>query len=200
MHSHLLLLLWLPTLSSLPSTASTTHDAACAPIVDAFLTKRAHQLRFPLDNPPLASKFVFFLHVPRTAGRSFWHCFLAKPFAGTHRCAPAYTAFKLEASRSQCQAITSHDDFSVSDFLPDGASIVTQIRPPEDRFLSAYEFGVDVASRTFRMKPPKKKPEAPPAVNTKDVWPWEYLVPYFQRDMEKSVRHAVFSIAVWLWW
>ena len=85
-----------------------------------------------------------------------------------------------------CYLLSSHDDYSVVAMLPEDVAVLTHIRNPVDRFLSAYEFAVEVAARI------KKKPanfrKNPSRIATEDVWPWSYLVPWFAADMSKKVR------------
>ena len=46
-----------------------------------------------------------------------------------------------------CKMLSSHDDFSVVQQLPPGTAVVTQLRDPVERFLSAYEFAIEVGGR-----------------------------------------------------
>ena len=39
---------------------------------------------------------------------------------------------------------SSHDDFSVVAMLPEDVAVLSHLRDPVDRFLSAYEFAVEV--------------------------------------------------------
>ena len=40
--------------------------------------------------------------------------------------------------------VSSHDDFSVVSMLPEDVAVLSHLRDPVDRFLSAYEFAVEV--------------------------------------------------------
>ncbi|GMH37196.1 hypothetical protein BSKO_05069 [Bryopsis sp. KO-2023] len=175
----------------------------CETIVDDFIRTRKHGVRFPPGHTT-GRKFTFFLHFPRTAGRSFFTCFLFKSYPPTHRCAPSYNNLRLEMSPPHCQILASHDDYSITDFFPPGATVLSQFRDPVDRFLSAYEFSVEISSRGYRLnrsdkgesggdggkKPRKDEDPHSQIVNTRDVWPWAYLVPYFDEDIDYSVRAA----------
>lgn len=163
--------------------------------MDEFIQKRPNLPRFPtLARPSDATKFIFFLHVPRTAGRSFYSCFLHAAFPPSHRCAASYGAFRLEASAPRCQVISSHDDYSVTDFMPHGANVISQFRDPVDRFLSAYEFAVEISARELGRRPPMNETMERGRTNTRDVWPWMYLVPYFDDDMDWGVSSAGFKL------
>jgi hypothetical protein len=65
----------------------------------------------------------------------------------------------------------------------DNVLVVTQLRDPVDRVVSAYEFAIEVAGR--KINEPDQRIEAlkknDTTVNTYNVWPWKYLIP-FARD------------------
>ena len=91
-----------------------------------------------------------------------------------------------------CYLLSSHDDYSVVAMLPEDVAVLTHIRDPVDRFLSAYEFAIEVAARavTTKKKPANFK-KNPDKISTDDVWPWSYLVPWFAQDMMQRVRGAL---------
>ena len=99
-------------------------------------------------------------------------------------------------SMPNCDLLSSHDDFSVVSMLPDNVSVLSHIRDPVDRFLSAYEFAVEVAARTsFRPKTARKNPTK---IATEDVWPWSYLIPFFANDLRarnQALRDAQDSVS-----
>ena len=64
--------------------------------------------------------------------------------------------------------------------------MVTQLRAPLGRILSAYEFAVEVAARTL-IRAKDHKPD-PSRVNTRNVWPWSALVPIIEEDLLMRVR------------
>lgn len=137
---------------------------------------------------PDPSKMLFFLHIPRTAGRTFHSCFLKLAHPPSKRCAKSYDALRLNVSMGSCGLLSSHDDYSATDFLPAEAAIVTQLRQPVGRVLSAYEFAVEVAARVLTR--PKNYTANPAKTNTRDVWPWSKLVPLIEDDMLRRVsRH-----------
>lgn len=138
-----------------------------------------------------AAKMLFFVHIPRTAGRNFYTCFLKLAYPPSKRCAKSYDVLRLNASVGHCGLLSSHDDWSVEQYLPAKAKMVTQIRDPVSRVLSAYEFSVEVAARVLiRSKGYKHDPAK---VNTRNVWPWSILVPLIEKDMLTRVAadHAL---------
>jgi hypothetical protein len=162
--------------------------ASCDATLQEFIasqTKEAH--------PYTGSNLVYFLHVPRTGGRTFHMCFLKYAFPATKRCPKAYDHLRINLTLPNCNLLSSHDDFSVVENLPDEASVISQMRDPVDRFLSAYEFAVEVASRAaVRVAPRHDKLRAAQMgkVLTDNVWPWSHLVPFFEADMRLRVGAA----------
>mmetsp|Transcript_21789 Transcript_21789/g.54868 ORF Transcript_21789/g.54868 Transcript_21789/m.54868 type:complete len:736 (+) Transcript_21789:344-2551(+) len=138
---------------------------------------------------PNPEDMLFFLHVPRTAGRTFFSCFLKQAIPPSKRCAKSYDVLRLNVSIADCGLLSSHDDYSATKFFPDTAAVITQVRDPVDRVLSAYEFSIEVASRELRRPPNAPKPAAD-KVNTRNVWPWSLLVPWMEADMRARLRKA----------
>lgn len=171
---------------------SVATDQECSFLVDEFLAKRfpdfakGHSEKaFEEYNP---QDFLFFLHVPRTAGRSFWSCFLFKAYPPSQKCVKSYDSLRLELSRPDCQLLASHDDYSITDFLPDNFRVITQARDPVDRVVSAYEFTALIAARDYHPNA-TQSPDESEKVKTRDVWPWLYLVQLFDRYIERSVGY-----------
>ena len=132
---------------------------------------------------------TFFLHVPRTAGRTLFFCGLKPAFAPSERCLRSYDQLRVQdMSQPGCALLSSHDDHRLVDALPGNATVVTQLRRPQDRVVSAYEFAVEVAARTVfgRKRPAEAKVSGKTA--TIDVWPWSALVPMLRADMEDRRR------------
>ncbi|KAK9810315.1 hypothetical protein WJX72_008465 [[Myrmecia] bisecta] len=95
----------------------------------------------------------------------------------------SYDVLRLNESIPNCGLLSSHDDYSVVErFLPADAAVITQLRDPVDRVLSAYEFAVEVAARSLNRD---RKPQLadPSKVNTRNVWPWSILVPFLEQDL-----------------
>lgn len=164
---------------------SENQAAQCNNFVRQYLEERRNVLSAEQD----ASKMLFFLHVPRTAGRTYHQCFLKTAHPPSRRCAPSYDVLRLNISYPGCNVLSSHDDISISDFYSPEGAVITQLRKPVDRVISAYEFAIDVAARSVRTDMSvRPKPPKPNAVSTLNVWPWSHLVPWFRRDIEERVR------------
>ncbi|KAL0026487.1 hypothetical protein WJX77_002347 [Trebouxia sp. C0004] len=78
---------------------------------------------------------LYFLHIPRTAGRTYGACFLKQAWAPSRRCAKSYDILRLNSSVPDCGLLSSHDDYSVIQYLPRDAAVATQLRDPVDRVL-----------------------------------------------------------------
>jgi hypothetical protein len=71
---------------------------------------------------------VFFLHVPRTAGRTYHSCFMKLGSPPSARCEKSYDVLRLNSSVTGCSLLGSHDDFSIRQHLPANTAVVTQLR------------------------------------------------------------------------
>jgi hypothetical protein len=91
-------------------------------------------------------------HTHRTAGRTFHSCLLRAGTPPALRCPKAYDTLRTADLPPDCRLVSSHDDFSAVQDLPapnssaGGVAVVTQLRDPLQRVLSAYEFGVEVGA------------------------------------------------------
>ncbi|XP_010253702.1 PREDICTED: protein-tyrosine sulfotransferase isoform X2 [Nelumbo nucifera] len=91
---------------------------------------------------------LFFLHIPRTGGRTYFHCFLRRLYYSSLECPRSYDKLRFDPSKPNCRLMVTHDDYSVVSKLPRGStSVVTILRNPLDRVFSTYEFSVEVAAR-----------------------------------------------------
>jgi hypothetical protein len=136
--------------------------------------------------PYTGNNMLYFLHIPRTAGRTFYSCLLRIGTPGRRRCPKAYDHLRINTELPQCYLLSSHDDFSVVEQLPPDTAVITQLRDPVQRVLSAYEFAIEVAARQLRRSKMYVKPQN--KVVTDDVWPWSYLIPFFVSDIKPKVR------------
>ncbi|DBB06421.1 TPA: hypothetical protein ACH3X1_011981 [Trebouxia sp. C0004] len=127
-----------------------------------------------------ADHMLYFLHIPRTAGRTYGACFLKQAWAPSRRCAKSYDILRLNSSVPDCGLLSSHDDYSVIQYLPRDAAVATQLRDPVDRVLSTYEFAVEVAARALVKDASDKDPSK---IDTQNVWPWSLLVPFIRQDL-----------------
>lgn len=172
----------------LPSQAYSTE---CQALADHYLEKHHKEAA-----PYTGSNLVYFLHVPRTAGRTFHSCLLKTGTPPRRRCPKAYDHLRINFTVPDCGLLSSHDDFSVVSMLPEDTAVLSQVRDPVDRFLSAYEFAIEVGSRALNR--PKNFRKRPGKIATEDVWPWSYLVPWFIDDMRPRVSHELLLLLLLL--
>ncbi|KAG8387665.1 hypothetical protein BUALT_Bualt02G0045000 [Buddleja alternifolia] len=137
---------------------------------------------------------LFFLHVPRTGGRTYFHCFLKKLFSNNQECPRSYDKLRFNPRKTNCRLLSTHDDYSMISKLPkEKTSVMTILRSPIDRVFSTYEFSVEVAAR-FLIHPnltsvakmarmAKRARKKTSGVSTLDIWPWKYLVPWMREDL-----------------
>ncbi|KAL0460709.1 UNVERIFIED_CONTAM: Protein-tyrosine sulfotransferase [Sesamum latifolium] len=143
------------------------------------------------DDKHALRDLLFFLHIPRTGGRSYFYCFLKKLYSKSQECPRSYDKLRLNPRKPHCRLLSTHDDYSVISKLPEEkTSVVTILRDPIDRVFSTYEFSVEVAARFLihpnltsvaRMAQHKRRNAS--VVSTLDVWPWKYLVPWMIEDL-----------------
>ncbi|KAJ4778769.1 Sulfotransferase [Rhynchospora pubera] len=135
---------------------------------------------------------LFFLHIPRTGGRTYFQCFLKKLYSFDQECARSYDKIRFNPSKPNCNVVATHDDYSLISKLPqDKTSVVTILRDPIERVFSTYEFAVEVAAR-FLVHPNltsaletsnRVRRKSSTMVSTLDIWPWKYLVPWMREDL-----------------
>ncbi|XVF68562.1 hypothetical protein PTKIN_Ptkin11bG0012700 [Pterospermum kingtungense] len=143
---------------------------------------------------------LFFLHVPRTGGRTYFHCFLKKLYSNSLECPRSYDKLRFDPSKEKCRLLVTHDDYSITTKLPrDRTSVVTILRNPVDRVFSTYEFSIEVAARflvhpnlTSAMQMTGRLRAKTKGVSTLDIWPWKYLVPWMREDLfaRRNARKA----------
>ncbi|XP_054811373.1 protein-tyrosine sulfotransferase-like isoform X3 [Prosopis cineraria] len=134
---------------------------------------------------------LFFLHVPRTGGRTYFHCFLKKLYPSSLECPRSYDKLHFDPSKPNCRLLVTHDDFSITSKLPrERSSVVTILRDPISRVFSTYEFSVEVAARflvhpnlTSATRIAGRMCSKTKGVSTLDIWPWKYLVPWMRKDL-----------------
>ncbi|KAL3694622.1 hypothetical protein R1sor_008273 [Riccia sorocarpa] len=147
---------------------------------------------------------LYFMHIPRTGGRTFYECFLKGLFEPSERCqiSYAYDRLRLDTSRSGCRLVSAHDDYSLMAKLPQGKSAcATNLRDPLSRVLSTYEFSAALATVSLKFLKPRFNPRHPSSAHTDVdfrmrisstpyVWPWNYLVEFVQKDISVRLRIA----------
>lgn len=134
---------------------------------------------------------LFFLHIPRTGGRTYFYCFLKKLYASSLECPRSYDKLRFDPSKPNCRLLVTHDDYSMMSKLPkEKTSVVTILRNPIDRVFSTYEFSIEVAARflvhpnlTSATQMIGRLRSKNRGISTLDIWPWKYLVPWMREDL-----------------
>ncbi|OVA10122.1 Sulfotransferase domain [Macleaya cordata] len=143
------------------------------------------------ENKHTLQDLLFFLHIPRTGGRTYFYCFLRKLYTSYLECPRSYDKLRFDPSKPNCRLMVTHDDYSLMSKLPkERTSVVTILRNPIDRVFSSYEFSVEVAARflvhpnlTSAIQMTGKVRSKNAGVSTLDIWPWKYLVPWMREDL-----------------
>ena len=176
------------------SASSSSSLSSCPSLVDSFETKyRAVPVSTHDSRPRNIEPFVFFLHVPRTAGKTYSSCFLSPSVPPSETCLPGYDRYRLPSSPDKCRYYSSHDDLSLVDQLSEKdrkrVEVVTQLRDPVSRVMSAYEFPIEVAARKVRspISVIEKAKKNQTTVNTYNVWPWNYLTLHARDAIEERL-------------
>ncbi|KAL8115514.1 protein-tyrosine sulfotransferase isoform X2 [Apium graveolens] len=145
------------------------------------------------EDKQILRDLLFFLHVPRTGGRTYYQCFLKKLYSSSSslECPRSYDKLRFNPRKTDCRLLSTHDDYSIMSKLPkDKTSAMTILRNPLDRIFSTYEFSIEVAARFLihpnitsatRMSARIRAKRA--GVSTLDIWPWKYLVPWMREDL-----------------
>lgn len=161
----------------------------CVKAMETWVAEQ-HRLH-PEEKQQDVHKMLYFLHIPRTAGRTTHNCFLLPMLPPSRRCARSYDGNAYNISMPDCGLLSSHDDYSAMREFPGFTAVYTSIRDPYTRVLSAYEFAVEIASRAAGKFVQNKEPSSKLGrVSTRNVWPWSYLAPFVEDDMMQRVRHC----------
>ncbi|KAK6936056.1 hypothetical protein RJ641_033086 [Dillenia turbinata] len=172
------------------NSISHTNFGHCEKIVKKWASSSSQDLQVN-ENKHNLRDLLFFLHVPRTGGRTYFHCFLKKLYSRSLECPRSYDELRFDPSTRNCRLLATHDDYSFISKLPkEKTSVVTILRDPSERVLSTYEFSIEVAARFLvhpnltsatrmagRIRSKNKQ------VSTLDIWPWKYLVPWMREDL-----------------
>ncbi|KAF5822796.1 putative protein-tyrosine sulfotransferase [Helianthus annuus] len=148
-------------------------------------------LRSDNKNTHILKDLLFFLHVPRTGGRTYFHCFLKKLYSSDLECPRSYDKLRFDPRKPNCRLLATHDDYSMMSKLPkEQTSVVTILRDPVERVFSTYEFSVEVAARflvhpnlTSVIRMSKRVRSKSGGISTLEIWPWKYLVPWMREDL-----------------
>ena len=185
---------------------SELSDEACASLADEWVESRrkiyaehtharagprghgvgasnaADAIRATRDSgPETKSDLLFFLHIPRTAGRTFHFCYLKLAYPEKDRCGKSYDELRVNVHNPNCKFLASHDDYSLVERFREQPKVVTMFRDPVARVLSSYEFAVEVSVRSFgnEASTPTSR------VSTRNVWPWSNAVRFIDRDLKR---------------
>lgn len=186
----ILLLLLIASVSLRANASSVVNDFQhCENVVTKWATSQLNQES--KEDKHTLRDLLFFLHIPRTGGRTYFHCFLKKLYLSQFECPRSYDKLRFNPRKENCRLLVTHDDYSMMTKLPEEkTSVVTILRDPVHRVFSAYEFSIEVAAR-FLVHPNltsatqlagrlRKKTNG---VSTLDIWPWKYLVPWMREDL-----------------
>ncbi|KAK3267475.1 hypothetical protein CYMTET_23969, partial [Cymbomonas tetramitiformis] len=167
--------------TSKASGSSTSSLLNCRTEVESWIAKKDEMVKS--RNPELTAtvqKMLFFLHVPRTAGRTFNSCLLKSAIPPSQRCPKSYDRFRFDTQNANCYLLSSHDDYSLVESLPGEVDVISNVRDPMERIISAYEMAVEVAGRSLLSN---KTDSDSDRMMTSDIWPWSILVPWMKQDM-----------------
>ncbi|KAL1201930.1 Protein-tyrosine sulfotransferase [Cardamine amara subsp. amara] len=162
----------------------------CERVVEKWADSSSSREEHPHEDKRSLQDLLFFLHVPRTGGRTYFHCFLRKLYDTSEECPRSYDKLHFNPRKEKCKLLATHDDYSLMAKLPrERTSVMTIVRDPIARVLSTYEFSVEVAARflvhpnltsAMRMSGRIRKSNV---ISTLDIWPWKYLVPWMREDL-----------------
>ncbi|CAN6884060.1 unnamed protein product [Brassica oleracea] len=186
-----LALVWFILLASVLVSFAELEFGHCERVVKEWADTSSSREEHPpnIDKRSLQD-LLFFLHVPRTGGRTYFHCFLRKLYDNAEECPRSYDKLHFDPRKQKCKLLATHDDYSLMSKLPrERTSVMTIVRDPVARVLSTYEFSVEVAARFLvhpnltsatRMSGRIRKNNV---ISTLDIWPWKYLVPWMREDL-----------------
>ncbi|XP_074303534.1 protein-tyrosine sulfotransferase-like isoform X3 [Silene latifolia] len=186
----LLLLLLFTGSVLLPVNASSEDDfQLCESVVNKWATSQLNH-EFKEDKHTLRD-LLFFLHIPRTGGRTYFHCFLKKLYSTQLECPHSYDKLRFNPRKANCRLLSTHDDYSMMSKLPkEKTSVMTILRNPVDRVFSTYEFSIEEAARflvhsnlTSITQLARRLLKKSNAVSSEEIWPWKYLVPWMREDL-----------------
>jgi hypothetical protein len=86
-----------------------------------------------------------------------------------------------------CEMLATHDDYSLVERFDRQPKIVTMLRDPVARFLSSYEFAVEVSVRSFGNDVHTTNKQR---VSTREIWPWEHCVRHIDNDLRSYKKRV----------
>jgi hypothetical protein len=102
---------WLPDgVGAWGREAPTTPPPTCDRLVERFISDQGVEI----THPQLPSDLLFFIHVPRTAGKTYASCFMKAAHPPSKRCAVSYDELRYNISSKGCALLISHEDYSAT--------------------------------------------------------------------------------------
>ena len=101
----------------------------------------------------------------------------------------------IDPSHPKCKFLATHDDYSLVERFEAQPRMVVMLRKPSPRVLSAYEFSIEVAARSFGTNPKKIEKR----VQTRQVWPWSTLTTHIDgelRGYDEAIKANQSKIAI----
>ena len=117
----------------------------CNQLVDEYQLKHGKHASFQ----NVSDAFIFFLHVPRTAGKTYASCFLRAALPPSQRCSPAYDLLRLNISQEHCRYVVSHDDYSLTSVSSLKCPKLPFVFPYRCFLLSPLSFSYRTSSLSF---------------------------------------------------
>ncbi|KAK3015658.1 hypothetical protein RJ639_006332 [Escallonia herrerae] len=175
--------------TAINASASKDDFEHCKSTVNRWASSSLH--KGVKEDKHILLDLLFFLHVPRTGGRTF----LNKLYSSSDECLRSYDKLRFDPSKSNCRLL--HD---VQASQREN-SVVTILRNPIDRIFSTYEFLVEVAARflvhpnlTSATRMAGRLRSKTGGVSTLDIWPWKYLVPWMREDLFSRVAETLGTV------
>ena len=111
----------------LASWVSVAGSLSCSQLSNTYLQLFPDPSPFHAPSPDNVKPNVYFLHIPRTAGRTLNMCLLSAATPPSQRCLK-YEQLKAQDGMQHCALLTSHDDYSAMQLLRPGTAVITQLR------------------------------------------------------------------------
>lgn len=100
--------------TALMAAAFDSSPEECAALRTAFEARHWTQLDGPPAGAEASPPQLYFIHIPRTAGKTCFTCFLKAATPPSQRCLKAYDSPRLDLDSPNCTLISSHDDYSLT--------------------------------------------------------------------------------------
>lgn len=188
-----------------PAGTKADGEVECYGIVQDWLSRIAKSSR--KQGKANATQPYYFLHIPRTGGRTLGSCLIKPATVGKERkpCRTYEGRATERAQQDSCAFLASHEGYEVAAQLGlPKEQVMTQLRDPVERVLSAYSFAHEVAARLNasddggeHSQAAQKRHHGTADGNarrrpkTRRVWPWNYLVHFAERHWPQEERHRL---------